>query len=84
MKKLTKEQFEKIGKTYDLLKSCDTRTKMARIGLRTLGQFNDAWQVLKNIYINDLGATIDFNVACFFKKQGFRLVDNWIGWTIRV
>ena len=82
MKKLTQEQFEKIGKTYVLLKSCDTRTKMARIGLRTLAQFNTAWYTLEDIYINGVGGTIDFNVACFFKKQGFRLVDTWIGWEI--
>lgn len=79
---MTKEQFEKIDKTYHLLLSCDTRTKMARIGLRTLSQINEAFNTLRDVYINGIGGTIDFNIACFFKKQGFRLVDNWIGWEI--
>ena len=84
MAKLTKEQFEKINKTFQLLTRCNTRVKRERIGLRTLAMLDNAIYALQNIYIDGESTTLCFEIACFFKKQGFEIVDCWIGWTIRV
>lgn len=67
---------------YRLLNDCDTRQKMAKIGLPTLGLLNEAWETLREIYFCGKDTTMCLEVAKFFKKHGFKVAEKGIGWEI--
>ena len=68
---------------YKLLNDCDTARKMKALGLPTLALLDDAWDTLLDVNAYGKSTTIFLNVAKFFKRHGFEVIDCGIGWEIR-
>jgi len=72
---------DNIRKAIDILENAASSGKMP-LPLKTAGDFTCAVYCVKTILNGETASTVQSSVAEFFKKQGFIVNTEGIGWKI--